>query len=56
MSDAPAKLQRLLLKLQPYNLTIKYIPGKNVAVVDFLSRLNPNDNIKVKGWMLQFMK
>ena len=37
LSDAPARLQRLLLKLQPYNLTIKYIPGKNVAVADALS-------------------
>ena len=37
LSDAPARLQRLLLKLQPYNLTIKYIPGKNVAVTDALS-------------------
>ena len=37
VSDAPARLQRLLLKLQPYNLTIKYIPGKNMAVTDALS-------------------
>ena len=49
LSDAPARLQRLLLKLQPYNLTIQYIPGKNVAVADALSRVNPNGNIKVKG-------
>ena len=27
----------LLLKLQPYNLTIQYIPGKNVAIADALS-------------------
>ena len=37
LNDAPARLQRLLLKLQPYNLTIKYIPGRNVAVADALS-------------------
>ena len=37
LSDVPARLQRLLLKLQPYNLTIKYIPGKNAAVADALS-------------------
>ena len=49
LSDAPARLQRLLLKLQPYNVTIQYIPGKNVAVADALSRVNPNGNIKVKG-------
>ena len=49
LSDAPARLQRLLLKLQPYNLTIKYIPGKDVVVADALSQVNPNGNIKVKG-------
>ena len=49
LSDAPPRLQRLLLKLQPYNLTIQYIPGKNVAVADGLSRVNPNGSIKVKG-------
>ena len=37
-----------MLKLQPYNLTIQYIPGKNVAVADALSRVSPNGNIKVK--------
>ena len=37
LSGATARLQRLLLKLQPYNLTIKYIPGKNVVVADALS-------------------
>ena len=41
LSDAPARLQRLLLELQPYNLTIKYIPAKNVAVVDALSYSKP---------------
>ena len=38
-----------MLKLQPYNLTIKYIPGKNVAVADALSQVNPNGNTKVKS-------
>ena len=28
LSDAPPRLQRLLLKLQPYDITIKYIPGQ----------------------------
>ena len=37
LSDAPTRLQRLPLKLQPYHLTIKYIPGKDVAVADALS-------------------
>ena len=49
LSDAPAKLQRLSLKLQQYNLTIKYIPGRNGPVADSLSQPNTNGNIKVKG-------
>ena len=49
LSDAPARLQRLLLKLQPYNLTIKNIPGRNVVVADALSQVNPKGNVKVKG-------
>ena len=32
LSDAPPRLQRLLLKLQPYDITIKYLPGHKVAV------------------------
>ena len=50
LSDAPARLQRLLLKLQSHNLTIKYIPVRDVAVTDALSQVNPNGNIKVKGF------
>ena len=30
LSDAPPRLQRLLLKLQPYDITIKYVPGQKV--------------------------
>ena len=36
LSDAPPRLQRLLLKLQPYDITIKYLPGHKVAVADAL--------------------
>ena len=30
LSDAPPRLQRLLLKIQPYNIVIKYVPCKNI--------------------------
>lgn len=32
------RLQRLLLKLLPYDLEVKYIPGKNMYLADLLSR------------------
>ena len=28
LGKAPPRLQRLMLKLQPYDLRIKYVPGK----------------------------
>ena len=28
LSDAPPRLQRLLLKLQPYDIVIKYVPSQ----------------------------
>lgn len=34
----PHWLQRMLLKLQRYDLQIEYVPGKNLHIVDNLSR------------------
>ena len=34
LSDAPPRLQRLLLKIQPYNFSIKYIPGPKIPMAD----------------------
>ena len=36
--DNPKRIQRLLLRLQCYNLTLKYVPGKDLHVPDMLSR------------------
>ena len=49
LSDAPPRLQRLLFKVQPYDFEIKYIPGKEVALVDALSRVNPQYKMELKG-------
>ena len=49
MSDAPPRLQRLLLEIKPYDITIKYIPGPKVPVADALSRVNPRGNTPIKG-------
>ena len=40
---APPRLQRMLLRLQPYDVTIKYRPGKQMQIADALSRLSPED-------------
>ena len=43
LTAAPPRLQRMLLRLQPYDLTIRYQPGKNMEVADALSRLSPEE-------------
>ena len=49
LSDAPPRLQRLLLKIQPYDFSIKYIPGKDIPMADALSRVSPYEKVKIKG-------
>jgi len=39
LSAAPARLQRMLLRLQRYDYTIRYRPGKEMVLADSLSRL-----------------
>ena len=48
-SDAPPRLQRLLLKLQPYDINIKYVPGSQVPVADALSRVSPSGRTERVG-------
>ena len=43
LSSAPARFRRMLLRLQPYTMVIKYKPGREVAVADALSRLPVED-------------
>ena len=38
LSAAPTRLQRMLLQLQRYNFTLLYKPGKEMILVDTLSR------------------
>ena len=47
LMSAPPRLQRMLLRLQPYDVTIKYRPGKQVLVADALSRLSPEEKIPI---------
>ena len=38
LASAPPRLQRMLLQLQRYNVTIRYRPGKEMLLADALSR------------------
>ena len=45
--QAPPRLQRMLLRLQPYDCEIKYLPGKEMVTADALSRLSLLDEFEV---------
>ena len=38
LHSAPKRLQRMLLRLQKYNLHVKYLPGSQMYIADMLSR------------------
>ena len=40
---APARLQRMMLRLQKYDLTVHHKPGKEIQAADTLSRLHLNE-------------
>jgi hypothetical protein len=39
INEAPRRLQRMLLRLQKYNVELQYRPGKDMWIADLLSRL-----------------
>ena len=41
---APPRLQHMLLRLQKYDYTIQYIPGKDMVLADRLSRFPSHKN------------
>jgi len=52
LSAALPCLQRMLLRLQRYDLVIRYQPGKSIKIADALSRLSPEEKeaiLKAKG-------
>ena len=49
LTSAPQRLQRMLLRLQPYDITIKYKPGKEMLLADPLSRLSPEESGPITG-------
>ena len=47
LMSAPPRLQRMLLRLQPYDLVIQYRPGKQMEIADALSRLSPEEKYPI---------
>ena len=43
----PPRLSRMLLRLQPFDCTIKYKPGKEMLLADALSRLPSSENTPI---------
>ena len=43
LSAAPARLQRMMLRLQKYDLTVHHKPRKEIPIADTLSRLHLNE-------------
>ncbi|WP_419601948.1 RNase H-like domain-containing protein, partial [Thiolapillus sp.] len=41
LASTPPRLQRMMLRLQQYDVTITYRPAKDMVLADSLSRLNP---------------
>ena len=47
LMQAPPRLQRMLLRLQPFDCVIKYLPGREMVTANALSRLLPLDEFEV---------
>ena len=45
--SVPPRLQRMLLRSQPYDVTIRYRPGKQMHVADALSRLSSDEAMPI---------
>ncbi|GFN93257.1 hypothetical protein PoB_001976300 [Plakobranchus ocellatus] len=54
IGSAPSRLQRMLLRIQPYDCTIEYNPGPEITVADY-----PESNrrqVKLLNWLLRSMQ
>ena len=46
LSQTPPRIQRLLIRLQKYNLTAHFVPGKLMFIADTLSRAYLNETVE----------
>ncbi|XP_048747335.2 uncharacterized protein K02A2.6-like [Ostrea edulis] len=44
LSSAPPRIQRMMIKVQPYDLNVKYKPGKYLYIADTLSRATESES------------
>lgn len=49
LSAAPLHLQRMILRLQKYDASVRHKPGKEIPVAHTLSRLHLKDNDDTRG-------
>ena len=61
LCDAPARLQRMLLRLQRYNLEIKYKKGSLMFIADtlsgaFLGEILPSEEVLIKLRTCEFLR
>ena len=42
LTQAPPRLQRMLLRIQPYDINLTYKRGKEMVYADYLSRIHPS--------------
>ena len=49
LAVAPPRLARMMLRIQRYNVSLEYVPGKQVPLADALSRINPKPEHTIPG-------
>ncbi|CAB4043685.1 Hypothetical predicted protein, partial [Paramuricea clavata] len=49
LASAPPRIARMMLRIQKYDVEIKYVPGKDIPLADALSRLSPCEADEITG-------
>ena len=49
LSTAPPRIARMMLRIQKYDVEIKYVPGKEIPLADALSRISPCPGDTIEG-------
>ena len=49
LATAPPRIARMMLRIQKYDVDIKYVQGKNVPLADALSRISPCPGDTIEG-------